>query len=247
MSDKEKDYFVPEQLDDVDFEKEKTEAKRLKKERRLNKTISDDEGNNQVTVDKNKIKNIIFIILAIGLIAFGIYFYLNPIEKKASEPEQVAKDFCTYFNGGNWKEVKNIIDFKGFYTLSYSIGTESEFTKYDKVYKDVEEEADYSSYSETMDILTSVDNDTLDEVVSTQLQQIRLTQIQSCNKIQGTDSLYRIIANYEYIVNGAAEAYSGAIYVSNASGEYKIVYGDWVSLMLNIYYSIYSFQSAYGY
>ena len=37
------------------------------------------------------------------------------------------------------------------------------------------------------------------------------------------------------------------IYLSNASGEYKMVYGEWMQTVLNYYQSIYVIKTSYGY
>ena len=133
MSEKEKDYFVPEQLDDDDFEKEKLEAKKLKKERKINKfqsEISDDEENNHRTFNKKKITNIVTIILVIALVIAGAVWYVMPHEKKVSEPEQATKDFCAYFNSGNWKKINEFLDLKGYYILG-AVLKEEEYTKFE--------------------------------------------------------------------------------------------------------------------
>ncbi len=230
MSDKEKDYFVPEQLDDNDFEKEKIEEKKQRKENKISKA---------------KVKNIILIVLAICLIAFGVYWYVTPHEKKATAPEQAAKDFCAYLNSGNWEKVNELMDFKGYYTLGAILQNESEYTKFDTAYKNIDEtDSSYSSYLETLELLTNIDKETLNSVAKLQ---IKLNNIQSCNKIQGTDTLYRLIVNFDYIIDGDSQTATGVLFISNASGEYKMVFGEWMQEVVNYYQSIYMLQSNYGY
>lgn len=247
MSDNEKDYFVPEQLEDDDFEKEKLEAKKLKKEKKINKyksQISDDEGYKSKNINKKKFINIFAIILVIALIIFGSVWYVMPHEKKVSEPEQAAKDFCAYFNSGNWKEINEFLDLKGYYVLG-ALLKESEYTKFDTVYKNLEEvDENYSQYTETIKTVMNIDEDLLNDVAKIQ---IKLNNIEACNKIQNTDSLYKLRINFDYIYNGQSENLTSVIFISNASGEYKLVYGEWIQEVLNYYQSIYLLQSNYGY
>ena len=232
MSDNEKDYFVPEQLDDNDFEKEKLEEKKNKKQ-------------NKTKLSKSKVKNIILIILVICLIAFGVYWYVTPHEKKASEPEQVVKDFCAYLNSGNWNKVNELMDFKGYYTLGAVLEEESEYVKFDASYRKLSDSDEtYNNFVDNMNVLMSIDEETLNSIAQIQVQ---INNIQSCNKIQGTDTLYRIIADFNYTENGDVQSVKGVVFVSNISGEYKIVYGDLIGTVLNYYQTIYMLQSNYGY
>jgi len=93
MANDDKDYFVPEQLDDNDFEKEKLEEKQAKKD-------------NRFKFDKKQSVKIIFSMLFIVLLVVGVYLYLNPIQKKATAPEKAARDFCSYFNSRKLEEIK---------------------------------------------------------------------------------------------------------------------------------------------
>lgn len=231
MSDKEKDYFVPEQLDDNDFEREKIEAKKARKEKKFE-------------LNKKIIVKIISIVLVIALIIVGIYLYLNPMEKKATAPEQAAKDFCAYFNSGNWKQVNKMMDLKGYYILGAVLG-ESDYPKFDKSYRKFDDDSQkYIEFKETMDVLSSIDSDVLNSFASIQ---IKLRSVESCNLIQGTDSLYKLRVNFDYIYDGQSENLTDVIYISNASGEYKMVFGEWIQTVLNLYQSVYMFQSSYGY
>ena len=225
MSDNEKEYFVPEQLDDNDFEKEKMEEKVAKKEKKDK-------------FDKQNIKvfsvKIISIILIIVFVLLGIYLYLNPIQKKATAPEQAVKEFCAYFNAGNWKKINQLMDFKGYYILG-GILEDAEYTKFDLAYKALDEKDEtYLKFQDTMDILTSIDEKDLNSVNI----QIRLNNIETCNRIQGTNTLYKLRVN--------SENTTGILYISNASGEYKMVFGEWMQTILNYYQSVYLIQSNYG-
>ena len=248
MSDKEKEYFIPEQLEDDDFEKEKIEEKRLKKERKkkkVNQSISDDENINSKIGDKKKTIRVIFMVIVIILLLVGaIWWYITPHEKKASEPEQLAKDFCAYFNSGNWKKINDYLDFKGYYIMGVSL-KEEEYPKFDTTYKKFDEQDEkYVQFQTSMSALTNIDDETLGSVANIQ---IKINNIEACNKIQGTETLYKLRIDFNYIYNGQSQQSTGIIYVSNASGKYKIVFGDWIETILNFYYSIYNLQNSYGY
>lgn len=140
MREDEKKYYVPEQLDDNDFEKEKVEEKIARK-------------NKKFEMNKKQVTKIISLVLVIALIGIGIYLYLNPIQKKSTAPEQFAKDFCSYFNSGNWNKLNNLLDFKGFYILGYVLD-EKDYTKFDKTYSSFnEKDKQYAEYSESVKYL----------------------------------------------------------------------------------------------
>ncbi|MBR1540564.1 MAG: hypothetical protein IJ629_05330 [Clostridia bacterium] len=231
MSDKKKDYFVPEQLDDNDFEKEKKEAKKARKEKKFE-------------LNRKQIIKIVSIIVVVALIIAGVYLYLNPVPKKSTAPEQTAKTFCTYFNNGRWSKLNELMDFKGYYVLG-AVLEEADYTQFDKAYQKVDEKDEtYSKYISSIKYLINLDEDALSSFADIQ---IRLNSIEACNLIQGTETLYKLRVNFDYIYDGQAENVTEAIYISNASGEYKVVFGEWMQTVLNYYQSVYMIQANYGY
>lgn len=64
---------------------------------------------------------------------------------------------------------------------------------------------------------------------------ININNIEACNLIQGTKTLYKLRVNFDYVYNGQAQSNTSIIYVSNASGEYKLVYGEWMQLVYEVY------------
>ena len=246
MDDKEKDYFVPEQLDDDDFEKEKLETKKMKKNK---SKISNDE---EKKFDKKKLFNILAVILVVAFIVFEIVWYaiygklwtFTSNGKKASEPEQAAKDFCTYLNNGDWKKVNESMDLKGYYILGGVLKDTSDYPKFDVAYKNLEEDENYNSYLKSVETLQNIDKEKLNEVEKIKID---LKSIDYCNKIQGTDTLYKLRVTFDYIYNGERDSVTNVIFISNASGEYKIVYGEWLETVLNYYQSVYVLNSNYSY
>ena len=231
MSDKE--YFVPEQLDDNDFEKEKMEEKNQRKVKKFE-------------LGKKQILKIFSIGLIIAFIGIFIYVYLNPIQKKSTAPEKVVQDFCAYFNSGNWKKIGDYIDMRGYYVLGKSL-EEAEYPKFDKIYKkEKKEDSKYIEFEQNFNnIISSIDEETL---ASMSGDKLKINSIEACNLIQGTETLYKLRVNFDYIsYNGQTQTNTGIIYVSNASGAYKMVYGDFMELVLNYYQSAYMMQSNYGY
>ena len=252
MSDKEKDYFIPEQLEDNDFEKERQEQKQLKKSQKNNKQISDDEEASVKTVNKKKILNVLAVILIIAFIIFEIVWYViygklwtfAPKSKKTTEPEQLAEDFCEYFNDENWKKINESMDFKGYYVLGSVLQDDAYYPNFDKEYEKLDEnDEEFASYLKTVEILKNIDEEILDDVAKIKID---LKSIDSCNKIQGTDTLYRLRVTFDYIYNGETQSVTNIIFISNASGEYKMVYGEWMQTVLSYYQSIY-LQTNYSY
>lgn len=232
MTDKEKNYFVPEQMDDEDFEKEKIEEKQARKERKFE-------------FNKKQCIRLVSILLFIVLIVVGVYLYLNPIQEKATAPEQAAKEFCAYFNSRNWSKVNNMMDLKGYYILG-GVLEEADYTKFNNVYDKLDEDdSDYEKFIDTIKVLMNIDQDLLDSVADFQ---IKIENVEACNLIQGTESLYKLRVNFSYkYYDGQEKSLVGIVYMSNASGEYKMVFGDWIQTVLNFYQSIYIMQANYGY
>lgn len=231
MSDNKKDYFVPEQLEDNDFEKEKKEAKQARKEKKIE-------------VNKKLMVKVVSVLLVVALILVGIYLYLNPIPKKSSISEDFVKEFCSAFNNGKWDKVNNLMDFKGYYILG-AVLEEADYTKFDTAYKSLEEDEEtYVNYLQNIKNLTTLDRDSLSSFADIQ---IKLNSVEASNLIQGTRTLYKLRVNFDYIYNGQSENIVDFIYISDISGQYKMVYGEWMQTILNYYQSIYMLQVNYGY
>ena len=136
------------------------------------------------------------------------------------------------------------MDFKGYYVLD-SVLKEADYTKFDEAYESLDEnDNSYAKFIDVMKLLINVDNEALDSYASVK---INFNSIESCNLIQGTDSLYKLRVSFDYKYNGQTENLMGIIYISNASGEYKMVYGEFIDTVLNFYQSVYMMQSNYGY
>lgn len=244
MEENEKNNSFPEQLEDNDFEKEKLENKKGYKS-----LISDDEENGKKQINKRFIINIIMIIIAIILVIIGIVYYVNPHDKKATAPEKAIQNFCKYFNNQDIDEASDLIDSKGYYVLS-SLET-SAYPKFDSYYKNSDElfsqeengvEIDFDDQEKYLNsyIKSAI------EVTSSGLR-LSVKNIDSCNLIQGTKGLYKLRVNFEYD-NGTGKLgqLTDVVYVSNNSGEYKIIAGTFLNDIMSTYNSYLTYQQYYN-
>jgi len=242
--------YIPEQLDDEDFEKEKEEEKRLKKERKNQKKaekkfISDDEDGVETKHKKSNKKNIFFILLLIIIIVAGCGFYYFKYVKNenGSYPEDSIKDLCAFFNSRNWDRVNELIDIKGYYILGIVL-EEEEYTKFDEAYNNFIEDETYTKFIDRLSEYLSLDNEVLTELVSD--VKITVNSIENSVKIQNTENLYKIKVNFNVYAQGQSQDMTEDIYVTKVNGEYKIIFGYLPDIILNIYQSGYSYQSYYG-
>ena len=183
---------IPEQLDDLDFEKEKSENKRLKKM----KSISDDEEIKGSFMKKHKtaVTNSIAIAILILLIAFVAFYIYNKNNSTGSKAEECIKDFCAFFNSRNWDEVNSKIDLKGYYVLA-GVLEEKDYTKFDKAYSELKNsDKDYSQFSMLMKEWMNIDSDILKSYSGD--SRITVNQIENSVKIQNTKNLYKIRVNF---------------------------------------------------
>ncbi len=256
MSDKEnkfeKDEFIPEQLDDEDFEIEKREEKRLKKEKKQNKKIQkiseDENGVNENSDEKIfKRKKILAIISSILVIIAVVLILINIINKNfssAGRPEDCIKDLCAYFNSKNWEKVNELMDFKGYYVLGETL-KDGDYTKFYESYKnlDIKNET-YTSFTEVIKELSRLDTEVLNEFVGD--TKVTVKNILSVIKIQNTEGLYKIKVEFTVSSQGESQDITDVVYVASIDGKYKIVFGYLPDVILNVYRNIYIYLNYYG-
>ena len=267
IKDDNENVYIPEQLDDDDFEKEKEEAKKLKKDKKAKKQkekqnrkgmISDDESGaiigevikydedgNEINVSpKSKIKFVITVaIIAIAAIAIGIFADYKLNGKSifdTSKPEDVVNDFSTYFNNKKWNELLDIIDFKGYYILTAKL-QETEYTKFDSNYENFEETEEYLEYMDNIKYYSDKKNEIFDEFIKD--ESIKIKEIKGVTKIQDTKDLYKIKVEFELEQEGENMTQTESVYVAKIDGEYKLVGGYLPSLVYSLFYVAYY----YGY
>jgi hypothetical protein len=255
--------FIPEQLDDEDFENEKAEAKRLKAEKKAKKkqekknhkeamksAISDDESGIEDEENKKPKSNtlkIALILVIIAVVITAIFVYINGgIEvSKGDDPKAVVSDFCAYFNSGNWEKVASFVDFKGYYVLGYSLD-EADYTKFYSTYNDFDEEDEtYVSSMEYIESCQELDSELYDAIA--EVISISLVSSDEPVLIQGTEGLYKIRIILDTAYNGEKSTETQDVYVAKINGEYKIVYGYLPDLLLSMYQTAYYYGSYYGY
>lgn len=243
--------FVPEQLEDEDFEKEKEQAKAEKKAKKLAKKENGitDEENGQVKSKKSSpVKMIVIIVLilaSIGVIA--AYFVIN-----LNKPENAINDFVIYFNKSEWKSVDETIDWQGFLTLALiddNAQTEADaneteavlanYMDYDTKYKTVYDELEEKGYGEIVDLIKAGQND-IETILEAMLSgaQLKVEKIISAEKIEKTESLYKIKTDISVTSGEDKETNTVEIYVAKKDGKYKIVGGYLPTLVYQsfIYY-----------
>lgn len=191
-----------EQLDDVEFEKEQEEKKKK----------------------NSKVKKILLIILAIVLVA-GIGLAIFFIVKMGS-PEKTVEDFVGYFNAGEFENVLETMDLKGFYALSI-LGLENsdgtpDYTKFESEYeksKDTEECKDF------IDTVSKIDVNGIKEYFKGIT--LNITAMKEPVKIQNTKGVYKISTNIDLLTpDGQTSSDEVVFYVAKIDGKYKIINGE---------------------
>lgn len=252
----ESEEFVPEQLEDEDFEKEREQAKAEKKAKKLAKKeqkengITDEENGQVKNKKSSPVKMIVIIVLilaSIGVIA--AYFVIN-----LNKPENVINDFVIYFNKSEWKSVDETIDWQGFLTLALiddnaqeEAETDADETEavlanymdYDAKYKTVYDELEEKGYGEIVDLIKAGQGD-IETILEAMLSgaQLKVEKVLSAEKIEKTESLYKIKTDISVTSGEDKETNTVEIYVAKKDGKYKIVGGYLPTLVYQsfIYY-----------
>ena len=213
------EYKKVEQLDDVDFEKEKEEKSKNK-----------------------KVKNIIFligIILLLGVVGFGAYYFIS-----RGTPETLIEDFVTNFNNQDFEKVVELVDLQGFYALRTitdeevddSTNIEKYYTKFDERYDAVENEEEYKEFVKQ---ISETDKKYLKEEFEG--IEITISDIGEPVLIQNTKGLYKIYVTMKFSINGeTASEIKYTFYIDKVKGNYKLVGGDVTELIISCveYYSV---------
>lgn len=253
--------YVPEQLDDDDFEKEKEkekadkkakkEAKKLAKKEEKTNGVSDEENGQAVNKKISSPKMILIIVLILASIGVILaYFAIN-----FNKPENVANDFIIYFNKGEWKNAEETIDWQGFLTLALiddeaqtdteeDTDNESQVavanymdydSRYETIYKDLEDKG----LNEIVDYIEEARSN-VETIMGATLEgsTIKIDKISSVEKIEKTKSLYKIKA--DITVTGGEQKQSNTVemYVAKKDGKFKLVGGYLPTLVYQtfIYY-----------
>lgn len=233
---KSEEEFVPEQLDDDEFEKEKEQAKADKKAKKLAKKEQKENGQTKKKSRAKLLLIIALIIASIGVIA--AYFIIN-----LNKPENVVNDFSIYFNKADWKSLEETIDWQGFLTLALiddeatagvELGSEDEvvvanYMDYDARYKTVYEDLEKADLKAIGDFIKQC-SENAESILGLVFDNVtmKINKISSVEKIENTESLYKIKADVAFVEDGnEAETQTIDIYVAkNGEQQYKIVGGQ---------------------
>lgn len=208
----EKKYSKVEQLDDVDFEKEKMEKPKNK-----------------------KTKNI--IILIIGIIVFIAIGLIAYIAIGMGNPKIVIEDFVSNVNSKKFDEALKYIDLKGMYTLitTYegeevddSTNLEKYYTKFDSRYKEIENNEEYKEFVSL--------NKTVNDEVKTFFEDVefKITEIHDPVLIQNTKGLYKVKTNVDMIYDKQTQSIEIDFYVNKSIFKYQLVGGYIPELLVSI-------------
>lgn len=259
----EQDSYVPEQLDDDEFEKEKEKkkaAKAAKKaEKKAKKQKEELELDENVNPKKTKMKKsekitiilVIIIILAIiGGVAGYLIFALN-------RPENAVKDFTSYISEENWTEADNLIDMQGYLTMLL-IASESNSSdtsnvsyidyenKYDNAIADLEKMFSEKGYSMDFNKILEYGKEHKDEYYKEIFGNAAI-KFESANVERiGKTSLYKVTATLTLSAKDGSQAdetTSYEMYVAKKDGKYQVVGGQFVELVFSYYYYYYSLDS----
>ena len=183
------------------------------------------------------------IVLILAIIGVVIYIF-NREEVKIGKPEDVVKDFCAYFNAKNWKKANELLDVDGYYVMTMKL-EESEYTKFDETYSNIDsDDQEYQNFVLAIDTIEQADTEMLNELAYD--VNITVNNIVSVVKIQNTDYLYKIKAEFLLSAEGQKETVTDTVYVALVDGQYKLVYGYLPDIMITLYQNVYMYQSYYG-
>lgn len=264
----EEEVFVPEQLDDSDFEKEKEKAKEEKAAKKAAKKAEkmaeksnleneelDEDGNPIKTKRKRKksekITIAVIVIIIIALIV-GVAGYLL---YSLNRPENIVRDFISYVNEEDYESAVNCIDMQGYLTMAF-IDVKSEeddssdisYTDYDSYYDSAIDELEDLGYDEITSALEYGNenyNDILGDLFSSTT--ITVNSVESTDRI-GDTNLYKVSINLtmsDDTGNYSDETETYDIYVAKKDGEYKMVGGTFTSAIF-YYYEYYYAYSVYS-
>lgn len=256
--------YVPEQLDDDDFEKEKSklkaekEAKKaLKKAEKAKKkadekeVLLDEEGNpikrKRKKSEKITIAVIVVIILAIVIGVAGYLIY------SLNRPENAILDFFSYVNEEDWDNAINLVDIRGYLTMTL-IDMESEddentsYIDYENKYNTVFDELAELGYDEVENSL-EYGQENYTEIMSGLFTDTTITvdSVDSVERIGDTD-LYRVSVNLvlsDDTGTYADQTSSYDLYVAKQDGEYKMVGGAFTSMIYYYYETYYAYSTYY--
>ena len=256
----ESNVYIPEQLEDEDFEKEKDNLKAEKAAKKAEKKAKKQSSkNNLVDIKdkkayfkkrKQKIITIAIIVAIAVFILVGIAGYLIYV---INRPENAIEDFVSYINEEDWNNAMNQIDMQGYMTMSL-IDLESQedssvsYTDYESKYDNVYNELDDMGYGQLMDVIEYGEENKV-EILESLFSETSfvVNSFESVERI-GDTNLYKITVNLTIrddtgTYSDETETYE--MYVARRDGEYKIVSGTFPAIIFYYYQYNYTYASYY--
>ena len=210
--------------------------KKKKRSKKKNKEPEYDEEGNIIEKKGSKKKKVIIIFIVLLIIAIiggaAAFFIIN-----LNKPENVVLDFATYFSNGQWEQLADSVDMRGFYTLL--VTEDAEYTKFDEKYKTIEDEENYSNFVEFLDGV----EDNRVEILKKFFKDYTLSidEIRSVEKIENTESLNKIQVVLTMTMGEEKRTDVYDVYVAKINDKYKIVGGQF-ALMVEVAYEYSQYQ-----
>ena len=256
----ENDVYIPEQLEDEEFEKEKNKIKEEKAAKKAEKKAKKQSAKENIVDVKDKKayfkkrkQRIITIAIIVAIIVFILVGIAGYLIYAINRPENVIEDFVSYVNEEDWTNAMNQIDMQGYMTMSL-IDLESQedssisYTDYESKYDNVYNELEDMGYGQIIDILEYGEENNV-EILENLFAETSFV-VNSIDNVEriGDTRLYKITVNLTITDDTGTysdETETYEMYVAKKDGEYKIVGGTFPAIIYYYYQYNYAYSSYY--
>ena len=256
----ENDVYIPEQLEDEEFEKEKNKIKEEKAAKKAEKKAKKQSAKENIVDVKDKKayfkkrkQRIITIAIIVAIIVFILVGIAGYLIYAINRPENVIEDFVSYVNEEDWNNAMNQIDMQGYMTMSL-IDLESQedssisYTDYESKYDNVYNELEDMGYGQIIDILEYGEENNV-EILENLFAETSFV-VNSIDNVEriGDTRLYKITVNLTITDDTGTysdETETYEMYVAKKDGEYKIVGGTFPAIIYYYYQYNYAYSSYY--
>lgn len=256
----ENDVYIPEQLEDEEFEKEKNKIKEEKAAKKAEKKAKKQSAKENIVDVKDKKayfkkrkQRIITIAIIVAIIVFILVGIAGYLIYAINRPENAIEDFVSYINEEDWNNAMNQIDMQGYMTMSL-IDLESQedssisYTDYESKYDNVYNELEDMGYGQIIDILEYGEENNV-EILENLFAETSFV-VNSIDNVEriGDTRLYKITVNLTITDDTGTysdETETYEMYVAKKDGEYKIVGGTFPAIIYYYYQYNYAYSSYY--
>lgn len=256
----ENDVYIPEQLEDEEFEKEKNKIKEEKAAKKAEKKAKKQSAKENIVDVKDKKayfkkrkQRIITIAIIVAIIVFILVGIAGYLIYAINRPENAIEDFVSYINEEDWNNAMNQIDMQGYMTMSL-IDLESQedssisYTDYESKYDNVYNELEDIGYGQIIDILEYGEENNV-EILENLFAETSFV-VNSIDNVEriGDTRLYKITVNLTITDDTGTysdETETYEMYVAKKDGEYKIVGGTFPAIIYYYYQYNYAYSSYY--